>query len=115
MALRMLLMVTGVLLLWAHQSSAVLYNVGDRTSWTLPSIDYNRWAQTKLIHVNDVLWFTYSFEIHNVLLVSKVDYDQCNSRRPVYVYVDGNTIMSSCLKGILTTSSMAFLDIALQA
>ncbi|MCO5597665.1 hypothetical protein L7F22_051746 [Adiantum nelumboides] len=99
MALRMLLMVAGVLLLWAHQSSAVLYNVGDRTSWTLPSIDYSRWAQTKPIRVNDVLRFTYSSEIHNVLLVSKADYDQCSSERPVYVYADGNTMVKLSKRG----------------
>ncbi|KAI5076366.1 hypothetical protein GOP47_0008431 [Adiantum capillus-veneris] len=83
MAAKMLLMVAVVLLLWAHESSAALYNVGDPTTWTLPSIDYNKWARTKHIRVNDVLKFTYSPEIHNVVLVSKSDYDNCSSRRPI--------------------------------
>lgn len=99
MAVNVMLMVAIVLSLWVNQSSAALYNVGDRTSWTLPSIDYNQWARTKHIRVNDVLRFTYSSEIHNVLLVSKADYDQCGSRRPLAVYANGNTMVRLSKRG----------------
>ncbi|KAI5076947.1 hypothetical protein GOP47_0009012 [Adiantum capillus-veneris] len=99
MAAKMLLMVAVVLLLWAHESSAALYNVGDPTTWTLPSIDYNKWARTKHIRVNDVLKFTYSPEIHNVVLVSKSDYDNCSSRRPIAVYATGTTMVKLTKKG----------------
>ncbi|KAH7447029.1 hypothetical protein KP509_01G088200 [Ceratopteris richardii] len=93
MATNLLLMLAMLLVIRAHCSSAAVINVGDRVSWTLPSIDYSRWAASKGIRVNDVLRFTYSSELHNVLQVTKADYDSCGSRKPLAAYSNGNTMV----------------------
>lgn len=88
-----------VVMVLFHHSSAIMYNVGDRSSWTLPSINYNGWAASKVFRVNDVLRFSYSSEIHNVMLVSKLDYDQCTSGRPLAVYSNGNSLVQLSKRG----------------
>lgn len=91
--------VLAMVLMSVHYSSAAEFRVGDGTAWSLSSLNYNSWATSKPIRLNDQLRFLYSSEMHNVLMVSKVDYDRCASRRPFVTYADGNTVVRLTKRG----------------
>ncbi|GMI73885.1 hypothetical protein HRI_001057800 [Hibiscus trionum] len=65
------------LLLAAPAALAVQYTVGDSAGWTTTG-DYQTWVQGKTFRVGDTLLFNYGGS-HAVDVVSKSDYDNCNS------------------------------------
>ncbi|XP_049389198.1 basic blue protein-like [Solanum stenotomum] len=66
-----------IFMLFAIQISnaSTTYNVGDSNGWTF---GVSNWPNGKTFKVDDVLVFNYPREIHNVVIVNKVDYNNCN-------------------------------------
>ncbi|XP_044335765.1 mavicyanin-like [Triticum aestivum] len=58
-------------------ASAAIYNVGEPGSaWDL-STNYGTWASSRNFQTSDQIVFKYSPQEHDVLEVSKADYDSC--------------------------------------
>ncbi|CAN6203881.1 unnamed protein product [Urochloa humidicola] len=71
-------------------ASAAIYNVGEPGgSWDLRT-NYGDWAASKRFHPGDQLVFKYSPQAHDVLEVSKADYDSCSTASPVATHNSGN-------------------------
>ncbi|CAN6203885.1 unnamed protein product [Urochloa humidicola] len=71
-------------------ASAATYNVGEPGgSWDLRT-NYGDWAASKRFHPGDQLVFKYSPQAHDVLEVSKADYDSCSTARPMGTHNSGN-------------------------
>lgn len=69
---------------------AYVIDVGGSRGWTLnPPEAYNIWAERMRFSVNDTLHFKYNKAIDSVLLVSKDDFDNCNSDNPITKLDDG--------------------------
>ncbi|KAM1625779.1 hypothetical protein ACFXTH_014124 [Malus domestica] len=68
-----------------------VYRVGDSDGWTSRGlVDYNKWASTKEFHVGDTLMFAYNSQFHNVMLVTKQDFESCNATATITVYTSGS-------------------------
>ncbi|XP_058217603.1 early nodulin-like protein 3 [Rhododendron vialii] len=68
---------------------AYQFNVGGQEGWVSnPSESYNPWAQRMRFQVNDTLLFKYMKGLDSVLVVTREDYDNCNTKEPI-VKMDG--------------------------
>ncbi|KAJ8492480.1 hypothetical protein OPV22_014201 [Ensete ventricosum] len=77
------LVFVGVLMGLATSSGAYVFYVGGRDGWVSnPSETYDSWAGRNRFQVNDTLVFRYSNGTDSVLVVTKQDYDGCNSVPP---------------------------------
>ncbi|KQJ94206.1 mavicyanin [Brachypodium distachyon] len=75
-------------------ASAATYNVGEPGgAWDLRT-DYGNWASSKKFHPGDTIVFKYSPAQHDVLEVSKADYDSCNTNSPISTLTTGNDVVS---------------------
>ena len=82
-----------VLMSSVNSSSGYKFYVGGKDGWVLkPSEDYNHWAERMRFQVNDTLYFKYKKESDSVLVVSKDDYDSCNTKKPIKSLKDGDSI-----------------------
>ncbi|KAE8696922.1 Uclacyanin-2 [Hibiscus syriacus] len=81
-----------LLLLAAPAAHAVQNTVGDSAGWTTTG-DHEGWVQGKTFTVGDTLLFNYSSS-HAVDVVSKIDYDNCNSDNALSSHNDGNTVIT---------------------
>ncbi|KAH9323726.1 hypothetical protein KI387_018365 [Taxus chinensis] len=72
---------------------AVEYNVGDKAGWIVGPVNYTTWAASNQFHVGDTIVFSYNKQFHNVLEVTKGNFDKCTSAGPLASYNDGNTTM----------------------
>ncbi|PAN11090.1 hypothetical protein PAHAL_2G141000 [Panicum hallii] len=71
-------------------ASAAVYNVGEPTgSWDLRT-NYRDWAASKRFHPGDQIVFRYTPQAHDVVEVSKADYDSCSTARPIATHTSGN-------------------------
>ncbi|RCV10822.1 hypothetical protein SEVIR_2G145000v4 [Setaria viridis] len=71
-------------------ASAATYNVGEPGgSWNLQT-NYTNWAASKRFHPGDQIVFKYSPQAHDVVEVSKADYDACSNARPINTHTSGN-------------------------
>ncbi|KAK6802915.1 hypothetical protein RDI58_000699 [Solanum bulbocastanum] len=70
-------------------TTAVVYEVGDSQGWIIGNIDYSQWASTKNFHVNDILVFNYNNKYHNVMQVSKQEYESCTITNPIATFNTG--------------------------
>lgn len=68
---------------------ATQYMVGGSAGWDA-STDFNSWLTNKTFAVGDTLVFQYS-SLHNVMVVSKSDYDSCQTGNALQSFTDGNT------------------------
>ncbi|KAL2644089.1 hypothetical protein R1flu_011676 [Riccia fluitans] len=68
--------------------AAVTVNVGGSSGWTL-GYNYRTWASTTRVKPWDSLFFKYDPRLHNVLLVSKADFDACRTTAPWAKYSSG--------------------------
>ncbi|PAN44426.1 hypothetical protein PAHAL_9G042100 [Panicum hallii] len=85
------LLVLTIGLAMAAPSSAAIYKVGDASGWTiLGNINYTDWTTKKTFHVGDIIEFTYPQGIHNVLEVTKADYDSCTNSTPIATHTSGD-------------------------
>lgn len=75
-------------------ASAAIYNVGEPGgAWDLGT-NYDAWASSRNFHTDDQIMFKYSPQAHNLLQVSKADYDSCNTASPLATYTSGNVIVT---------------------
>ncbi|MCO5552431.1 hypothetical protein L7F22_005942 [Adiantum nelumboides] len=84
-----------VLLMGGQGHEAAQFEVGGTSGWTLPSIgnvNYSDWAASQTFVVGDSLYFNYSREYHNVMVVTKSDYQACEASSPISTFDDGATI-----------------------
>ncbi|KAJ4767984.1 Early nodulin-like protein 1 [Rhynchospora pubera] len=74
-------LLVGVLIgAWLSSCMAYDFYVGDRHGWSPnPSEPFNNWAERNRFQVKDKLVFNYETEHDSVLLVSKEQYDTCNT------------------------------------
>uniref|UniRef100_A0ACD5ZFD7 Uncharacterized protein n=1 Tax=Avena sativa TaxID=4498 RepID=A0ACD5ZFD7_AVESA len=71
-------------------ASAVTYDVGAPSGeWDL-NTDYGSWVSDKKFVPGDSIVFKYTPPQHDVLEVSKADYDSCNTASPINTYTTGN-------------------------
>nr|CAB3483290.1 unnamed protein product [Digitaria exilis] len=77
----------------AAASAATTFNVGDTSGWTL-GVNYDNWASGKTFTVGDKLVFTYTTGAHDVLEVSKSDYDNCNIGSALVTNTNGPTTIT---------------------
>ncbi|KAL3697064.1 hypothetical protein R1sor_011140 [Riccia sorocarpa] len=84
------------LLLWAtlllEQAAAASVVVGGENGWTL-GIDYKKWAAATKVKRFDTLNFKYDNSQHNVVRVSKEDYDSCNTVSPLGEFSSGEDMV----------------------
>ncbi|KZV20058.1 blue copper protein-like [Dorcoceras hygrometricum] len=66
----------------APARAAVTYTVGDSLGWTVPpggAIAYQTWARGKSFLVGDTLVFNFTTNTHDVVEVTKTEFDSCNT------------------------------------
>jgi plastocyanin len=69
------------------------YTVGaPRGSWDTQT-NYAQWTSNLKFHAGDQVLFRYSRAAHNVVEVSKADYDACSASSPVASFQTGNDIV----------------------
>ncbi|CAM0946010.1 unnamed protein product [Alopecurus aequalis] len=75
-------------------ASAATYIIGEPSgAWDL-STDYGNWVSSKKFHPNDEVVFKYSPQAHDVLEVSKADYDSCNADSPITTFNSGKDVIT---------------------
>ncbi|KAL5580599.1 hypothetical protein UlMin_013041 [Ulmus minor] len=82
----------------APSISAVEFNVGDGTGWTI-NFDYQAWAQGKEFHVGDKLVFKYPNGAHNVLKVNGTGFQQCVAPPDSVPLTTGNDVITLATPG----------------
>ncbi|XP_010440631.1 PREDICTED: lamin-like protein [Camelina sativa] len=68
--------------------TAKKYLVGDKKFWN-PNVNYAAWVQGKHFYLGDWLYFVFYRDQHNILEVSKADYERCISDHPLRNYTRG--------------------------
>ncbi|KAI8011780.1 Early nodulin-like protein 2 [Camellia lanceoleosa] len=80
---------------------AYQFNVGGKDGWVLnPSENYNHWAGRLRFQVNDTLFFKYKKGSNSVLVVTKQDYDQCNTQKPIMKLDNGDSVLKFDRSGL---------------
>ena len=80
-------------------ASAAIYNVGEPDgAWDL-STNYGTWASSRNFHPSDQIIFKYSPQAHDVLEVSKADYDSCSTANPVTTLNSRNDVLTLTATG----------------
>ncbi|KAL6593070.1 hypothetical protein ACP70R_049156 [Stipagrostis hirtigluma subsp. patula] len=80
-------------------ASAATYNVGEPGgSWDLQT-NYGDWVSSKRFHPGDQIVFKYSPQAHDVLEVSKADYESCNTGSPIATHNSGNDAITLTAPG----------------
>ena len=80
-------------------ASAAIYNVGEPGgAWDL-STKYDTWASSRNFQTSDQIVFKYSPQAHDVLEVSKADYDSCSTANPVTTFNSGNDVVTLTATG----------------
>ncbi|XP_065022601.1 mavicyanin-like [Musa acuminata AAA Group] len=101
---KVLAMATGLVALLlvagAGPAEGAVYKVGDSAGWTIMgSPNYTAWASSKTFHVGDTIVFDYNNSFHNVLEVTKAEYNACNASSPIATYATGNDSITIKTKG----------------
>jgi plastocyanin len=74
-------------------ASAATYNVGEPGgAWDF-GVNYGSWASSKKFLPGDSIVFKYSAQAHDVLEVSKADYDSCSAASPIATLKTGNDVV----------------------
>ncbi|XBI96231.1 hypothetical protein VPH35_032543 [Triticum aestivum] len=80
-------------------ASAAIYNVGEPGgAWDL-STNYGTWASSRNFQTSDQIVFKYSPRAHDVLEVSKADYDSCSTANPITTFNSGNDVVTLTATG----------------
>ncbi|SPT20731.1 unnamed protein product [Triticum aestivum] len=92
-AMRLSLLIMAVMAVLST-TSAASYNVGEPGgAWDL-NTNYGTWASSRKFQPSDQIVFKYSPQAHNVLEVSKADYDSCSTVNPIATLNSGNDIVT---------------------
>jgi hypothetical protein len=75
-------------------ASAATYNVGEPAGDWGFGVDYGTWASSKKFLTGDSIVFKYSPQLHDVLEVSKADYDSCSAASPITTMKTGNDVVA---------------------
>ena len=67
-------------------------------AWDLTT-DYGSWASSREFHPRDELIFRHQPGAHNVLEVSKADYDSCSTASPIATLNSGNDVVTLIATG----------------
>ncbi|BBN03183.1 hypothetical protein MPTK1_2g21460 [Marchantia polymorpha subsp. ruderalis] len=86
-AARTLVLLVCVMVL-SERAAAATLNVGGLKGWNL-GVDYKSWAATTRVKPTDSLFFKYDPRLHNVMVVSKADYDTCKTSAPWSKHTSG--------------------------
>ncbi|XVE66181.1 hypothetical protein DITRI_Ditri08aG0059900 [Diplodiscus trichospermus] len=82
-----------VLSLLTSSTQGYKFYVGGKYGWVVsPSENYNHWAERNRFQVNDTLFFKYKKGSDSVLLVTREDYDRCNTKNPIQSLTEGDSI-----------------------
>ncbi|XP_065875860.1 early nodulin-like protein 4 [Euphorbia lathyris] len=74
-------------------SQCYQFYVGGKDGWVLnPSENYTVWPHRHRFQVNDTLFFKYKKGADSVLIVSKDDFESCNTKNPKQSLTDGDSI-----------------------
>ncbi|CAN6699752.1 unnamed protein product [Malus baccata var. baccata] len=71
----------------SHTTEAAEYVVGDDLGWTVPpggAASYASWAAKYSFVVDDILYFNFTEGEHTVALVTKENYEICNTTDPLF-------------------------------
>ncbi|KAF0905934.1 hypothetical protein E2562_008957 [Oryza meyeriana var. granulata] len=80
-----------VVVVSAGMAAAAVYEVGDKAGWTIMgNPNYSDWAASKKFLLGDTVVFTYNKQFHNVMAVSKADYKNCDTSKPIATWSTGN-------------------------
>ena len=97
-AMRTILLVVAAMAVLSTASAAI-YNVGEPGgAWDL-STNYDTWASSRNFQTSDQIVFKYSPQAHDVLEVSKADYDSCSTANPVTTFNSGNDVVTLTATG----------------
>ncbi|KAL5797538.1 hypothetical protein ACOSQ2_002358 [Xanthoceras sorbifolium] len=84
-----------VLMRIVNSSNGYKFFVGGKDGWVVkPCENYNHWAERMRFQVNDTLYFKYKKGSDSVLVVTKDDYDSCNTKSPIQSLADGDSIFN---------------------
>lgn len=77
-------------------AAAMTHVVGGSYGWRVPPNHrfFQEWAKPRTFGAGDRLIFPYRISLHNVLQVSKKDYDHCTQEEMIAQYPDGPTLVS---------------------
>ncbi|KAL2928241.1 Early nodulin-like protein 1, partial [Bienertia sinuspersici] len=78
-----------------QSTSALIHVVGGVAGWEIPpnKTFYEEWAKPRTFGAGDKLVFPYRWGAHNVLQVSKEDYDKCGDDNVINMYFKGPTVI----------------------
>ncbi|CAA7403999.1 unnamed protein product [Spirodela intermedia] len=70
---------------------AATFEVGDNQIWSIPSSPsyYTDWASRQTFAVGDSLVFNFNNGAHDVLEVTRANYDDCTTSNPIATYTTG--------------------------
>ncbi|XP_009368873.2 umecyanin [Pyrus x bretschneideri] len=86
--------VAAAALLMSLAAAATTYQVGDGLGWSVPSggaAAYTTWADNKTFTVGDTLVFNYLNGSHDVAVVTKANYDSCNTSSTLALFTNPPT------------------------
>jgi len=78
-----------------QSTSALIHVVGGTDGWEIPPnvTFFADWAKPRTFGVGDKLVFPYRMGAHNVLQVSKADYDNCGHDNVINMFYKGPTVV----------------------
>ncbi|KAJ3705079.1 hypothetical protein LUZ61_008784 [Rhynchospora tenuis] len=62
-------------------------------SWNLQT-NLTRWAESNIFYPGDIILFNYDSSQHNVLEVTKTDFDSCTATNPIAAHTDGSGVIN---------------------
>ncbi|KAJ4801618.1 Early nodulin-like protein 1 [Rhynchospora pubera] len=62
-------------------------------SWNLQT-NLTHWSESNIFYPGDVLIFSYNSSQHNVLEVTKSDFDSCTATNPIAAHTDGSGVIN---------------------
>ncbi|KAI3993791.1 hypothetical protein MKX01_002804 [Papaver californicum] len=75
---------------------------GDNFGWSIPEYKdfYSDWSSNQSLHIGDTLVFEFESEFHNVMQVSRREYDECTSQNPFQAFIIGPATVTLIQDGI---------------
>ncbi|KAM1046673.1 hypothetical protein ACFX2I_026066 [Malus domestica] len=75
-------------------TEAALYTVGDELGWAIPPEAgyYAAWASKHSFFVNDILVFNFTEGEEDLAMVTKEDFDACNTSNPLFYFDEPPTL-----------------------
>ncbi|KAK9161748.1 hypothetical protein Syun_008089 [Stephania yunnanensis] len=71
-----------------HSNASRQYEVGGDLRWTIPPSNdyYNKWSSEQSFHAGDSLVFEFESEFHDVIQVSRSEYENCSAESPFQAF-----------------------------